>query len=57
MTTIDCGNGNTATISDGASGTNGKSAYELANTELTLEAWLASLKGANGSNGTNCSVS
>ena len=57
VTTIDCGNGNTATISDGASGTNGKSAYELANTELTLEAWLASLKGANGSNGTNCSVS
>ncbi|WP_406538482.1 FISUMP domain-containing protein [Fibrobacter sp.] len=57
VTTIDCGNGNTATISDGASGTNGKSAYELANTELSLEAWLASLKGANGSNGTNCSVS
>ena len=57
VTTIDCGNGNTATISDGASGTNGKSAYELANTELTLEAWLASLKGTNGSNGTNCSVS
>lgn len=57
VTTIDCGNGNTATIRDGARGTNGKSAYELANTELSLEAWLASLKGANGSNGTNCSVS
>ena len=56
--TLTCGN-SSVEIKDGAAGlagANGKSAYELAVEKGytgTLDEWLASLKGANGTNGIN----
>ena len=53
--TLTCGN-SSVEIAAGLAGANGKSAYELAVEKGytgTLDEWLASLVGANGTNGTN----